>query len=63
MSIPSSVTQLLVLLVLIVPGFVYQAVRIQLRGRAVSDSELSTRIITRSPELLHRQREQDQEKA
>lgn len=45
MSIPSSVTQLLVLLVLIVPGFVYQAVRIQLRGRTVSDTELSTRIM------------------
>ena len=31
--------------VLIVPGFVYQAVRIRLRGRTPADTELSTRIV------------------
>lgn len=45
MTIPSSPIQLLGLLVLVVPGFVYQAVRIQLRGRTPNDSELSTRIM------------------
>lgn len=45
MTVPSSVTQLLVTLVLVIPGFVYQIVRIRLRGRSASDSELATRIV------------------
>jgi len=45
MTVPSSITQLLILLVLVVPGFVYQTVRIRLRGRTPSDTELSTRIL------------------
>ena len=42
---PSSVTQLLILLLFVVPGFVYQAVRISVRGRLPLDIELSTRIV------------------
>lgn len=42
---PSSATQLLILLVFVVPGFVYQAVRISVRGRLPLDIELSTRIV------------------
>lgn len=42
---PSSVTQLLLLLLFVVPGFVYQAVRISVRGRLPLDIELSTRIV------------------
>lgn len=44
-SIPSSWTQLLVAFVLIVPGFVYQIVRIRLGGRQPSDTELWTRLM------------------
>lgn len=46
MSIPSSVTQILVTLVLVVPGFVFQAVRIRLRGRTPGDTEIATRILS-----------------
>jgi hypothetical protein len=42
---PTSVTQLLLLLLFVVPGFVYQAVRISVRGRLPLDIELSTRIV------------------
>lgn len=42
---PSSVTQLLILLLFVVPGFVYQTVRINVRGRLPLDIELSTRIV------------------
>lgn len=45
MTVPGSITQLLILLVLVVPGFVYQTMRIRLRGRTPSDTELSTRIL------------------
>jgi len=43
--IPSTVTQLLVTLLFVVPGFVYQSVRISIRGRLPQDVELSTRIV------------------
>lgn len=43
--IPSSATQVLVTLVLIVPGFVFQGVLIALRGRTPSDADLSSRIM------------------
>ncbi len=42
---PTSVTELLLLLLFVVPGFVYQAVRISVRGRLPFDLELSTRIV------------------
>lgn len=42
---PTSVTALLILLLFVVPGFVYQAVRISVRGRLPFDLELSTRIV------------------
>ena len=42
---PTSVTQLMLLLLFVVPGFVYQAVRISVRGRLPLDIELSTRIV------------------
>ena len=42
---PKSVTELLLLLLFVVPGFVYQAVRISVRGRLPLDVELSTRIV------------------
>lgn len=42
---PTSVTQLLLLLLFVVPGFVYQAARISVRGRLPLDIELSTRIV------------------
>lgn len=45
MAIPSSVTQLLVTLVLVVPGFVYQAVRIRIVGRRPGDTDLPTRVM------------------
>lgn len=38
-------TQLLVLLVLVVPGFVYQAVRIRIVGRKPGDTDLPTRVL------------------
>jgi hypothetical protein len=43
--IPSTVTQLLVTLMFVVPGFVYQSVRISIRGRLLQDVELSTRTV------------------
>lgn len=46
MSIPNSVTQILVTLVLVVPGFVFQSVRIRLRGRTPGDTEVATRILS-----------------
>lgn len=46
MSIPSTTTQLLILLLFVVPGFVYQGVRINIRGRRPADVEFSTRLIT-----------------
>lgn len=45
MTIPSSVTQLLVVLVLVIPGFVYQAVRIRIIGRKPGDTDLPTRVL------------------
>lgn len=42
---PTSGTGLLVFLLFVVPGFVYQAVRISVRGRLPFDLELSTRIV------------------
>ena len=45
MAIPRSVTQLLVTLVLVVPGFVYQAVRIRIVGRRPGDTDLPTRVM------------------
>lgn len=42
---PTSVTQLLLLLLFVIPGFAYQAVRISVRGRLPLDVELSTRIV------------------
>ncbi|MEU0094547.1 DUF6338 family protein [Kribbella sp. NPDC006257] len=46
MSIPSTSTQLLILLLFVVPGFVYQGARINMRGRRPADVEFSTRLIT-----------------
>lgn len=43
--IPTTATQLLVTLLFVVPGFVYQSVRISTRGRLPADVELSTRIV------------------
>lgn len=43
--IPSTATQLLATLVLIVPGFVFQGVLIRLRGRTPSDADLPSRIM------------------
>lgn len=45
MSIPSTSTQLLILLLFVVPGFVYQGVRVNLRGRRPTDVDLSTRLV------------------
>lgn len=45
MTIPSSATQLLVMLVLVIPGFVYQAVRIRIVGRKPGDTDLATRVL------------------
>lgn len=42
---PATVTQLLIILLFVVPGFVYQAVRISVRGRLPMDVELSTRLV------------------
>lgn len=42
---PTSVTGLLIFLLFVVPGFVYQATRISVRGRLPFDLELSTRIV------------------
>jgi hypothetical protein len=43
--LPSTVTQLLITLTFVVPGFVYQSVRITFRGRLPTDVELSTRLV------------------
>ena len=43
--LPSTVTQLLLTLTFVVPGFVYQSVRISFRGRLPNDVELSTRLV------------------
>lgn len=45
MSIPSTITQVLATLVLVVPGFVFQAVRIRLNGRTPADIELAGRVL------------------
>lgn len=45
MSIPSTVTQLLATLLLVVPGFVFQAMRIRLIGRSPADVELAGRVL------------------
>lgn len=45
MTVPSSLTQVLVTLVLIVPGFVYQNVRIRVAGRTPADTELAGRVL------------------
>ncbi|TCC34961.1 DUF6338 family protein [Kribbella sindirgiensis] len=45
MSIPSTATQLLIMLLFVVPGFVYQGVRVNLRGRLATDVDLSTRLV------------------
>lgn len=42
---PTSVTGLLIFLLFVVPGFVYQTTRISVRGRLRFDLELSTRIV------------------
>lgn len=42
---PTTVTGLLIFLLFVVPGFVYQAVRISVRGRLPIDVELPTRIV------------------
>ena len=42
---PTSATGLLIILLFVVPGFVYQAVRISVRGRLPFDLDLSTRIV------------------
>jgi len=42
---PITITGLLIFLFFVVPGFVYQAVRISVRGRLPFDLELSTRIV------------------
>ncbi|MFW5472298.1 DUF6338 family protein [Knoellia sp. CPCC 206450] len=46
MSIPDSITQVLVTLVLVIPGFVFQIVRIRMHGRSPADEEITTRILT-----------------
>ena len=42
---PSSINSLLIFLLFVVPGFVYQTMRISVRGRLPLDLELSTRIV------------------
>ncbi|WP_404385014.1 DUF6338 family protein [Knoellia locipacati] len=42
---PKTVSELLLLLLFVVPGFVYQAVRISVRGRLPLDVDLSTRLV------------------
>lgn len=46
MSIPGSIAQILATLVLVIPGFVFQIVRIRLLGRKPGDNEITTRILT-----------------
>lgn len=43
--VPSTATQLLITLVLIVPGFVYLGVLIRLRGRTPADADWSSRLM------------------
>lgn len=43
--IPSTPTQLLITLVLVLPGFVYQETRIRLRGRTPGEQELTGRLL------------------
>jgi hypothetical protein len=43
--IPSTPAQLLITLVLVLPGFVFQEVRIRLRGRAPGEQELTSRLL------------------
>jgi len=43
--IPSTPAQLLTTLLLVLPGFVYQEVRIRLRGRAPGEQELTSRLL------------------
>lgn len=43
--IPSSATQLLITLVLIVPGFVFLGALVRLRGRTPADADLSSRLM------------------
>lgn len=43
--IPTTVTQVLITLVLVVPGFVYQETRIRLRGRKPHDTETTSRLL------------------
>ncbi|MGB8385573.1 MAG: DUF6338 family protein [Dermatophilaceae bacterium] len=43
--IPSTPAQLLITLVLVLPGFVYQETRIRLRGRAPGEQELTSRLL------------------
>lgn len=42
---PKTTGELLILLLFVVPGFVYQTMRIFVRGRLPSDTDLSTRIV------------------
>jgi hypothetical protein len=44
-QLPSSAMQVLLILLVIVPGFVFQGVRIAHRGRLATDVDLSTRLI------------------
>jgi hypothetical protein len=43
--IPTTVTQVLITLVLVIPGFVYQEARTRLHGRKPSDAELTSRLL------------------
>lgn len=43
--VPKNLTELLLTLTCVVPGFVYQSVRIAIRGRLPTDVELSTRLV------------------
>lgn len=45
MPIPSTTQQLFITLLLVLPGFVYQQVRIRFRGRLPSDIELTSRLL------------------
>ena len=45
MPIPSTAQQLLITLLLVIPGFVYQQVRIRFRGRLPADIDLSNRVL------------------
>lgn len=45
MTIPSSLVQLLVTLLFVVPGFVHQGVLIHRRGRVTADLDLSNRVL------------------